>query len=476
MFSKISRLFISLISILFCSFRARLSRQIVLWIFASIVVIEAVILIPSYKRREEELLYQLEDVSGAIFNSIVRLTETSMTSDGIFQMKVKTLTEDSVILGVTIYDSQGELIETIGEAPEIDFFHLGDKDILRVRSQDGTRYDMALSADYLGINYTLIARHDASKIKRELYGYIARIAVLVIVISVFVTLVTMEVLGFTLINPILKLRDDLIAAGETLSKNGARVKFYSVSVRRQDELGDVMRAFNQMFERVSTEIDRRKQAEKILLVEQEKSEKLLLNILPKQIAQKLKEGKKDIADGFAEVTILFADLVGFTELSENINPPQLVDLLNEIFSCFDELTDRYCLEKIKTIGDAYMVVGGLPEPRVDHAEAIAEMALDMQTVITYFNQKNNMQLSMRIGINTGPVIAGVIGRKKFIYDLWGDAVNTANRMESHGVPDRIQVTESTYYRLKGKYIFDARGTIMIKGKGKMNTYFLLGRE
>ncbi|NES08387.1 MAG: adenylate/guanylate cyclase domain-containing protein, partial [Okeania sp. SIO2F4] len=231
-----------------------------------------------------------------------------------------------------------------------------------------------------------------------------------------------------------------------------------------------------LFERVSTEIYQRQQAEEVSLAEQEKSEQLLLNILPQPIAEKLKQGKQNIADGFAEVTILFADLVGFTELSENINPPQLVDLLNEIFSCFDELTDRYYLEKIKTIGDAYMVVGGLPEPRVDHAEAIAEMALDMQTAIAYFNQKNNIQLSMRIGINTGPVIAGVIGRKKFIYDLWGDAVNTASRMESHGLPDKIQVTESTYYYLKGKYIFDARGTIMIKGKGKMNTYFLVDRD
>ncbi|MGD1712475.1 adenylate/guanylate cyclase domain-containing protein [Dapis sp. BLCC M172] len=468
MFPKISRLF--------CSLRARLSRQIVLWIFASIIVIETLILIPSYYRREEELLHQLEDISGAIFNSIVRLTETSMTSDGIFQMKVKTLTEDSVILGVIIYDSKGELVETIGEAPEIDFFHLQDNNILRVRSQDGKRYDVALSADYLGINYTLIARHDASKIQRELYAYIGRITVLVIVISVFVTLVIMEVLGVTLINPILKLRDDLIAAGEALSKNGDRVKFYSVSVKHQDKLGEVMRAFNQMFERVSTEIYQRQQAEKILLAEQEKSESLLLNVLPKTIAEKLKEGRKDIAEGFSEVTILFADLVGFTELSEKINPVELVDLLNQIFSCFDELTDKYNLEKIKTIGDAYMVVGGLPEPRLDHAEAIAEIALDIRAAISYFNQKHNMQLSIRIGINTGPVIAGVIGRKKFIYDLWGDAVNTASRMESHGEPNKIQVTESTYNYLKGKYIFDARGTIMIKGKGKMNTYFLVDRD
>ncbi|NER07870.1 MAG: adenylate/guanylate cyclase domain-containing protein [Okeania sp. SIO3C4] len=338
------------------------------------------------------------------------------------------------------------------------------------------RYDVALSANYLGINYTLIARHDTSNIQPKLYAFIGRIALLVIVISLFVTLVTMLVLGVCLISPILRLRDDLIAAGEALSKNGNGVKFYSLSVQRQDELGEVMVAFNQMFNRVSREIEKRKQAEKVLSAEQKKSERLLLNILPKPIAEKLKEEQENIAESFAEVTILFADLVGFTQLSENIPPTQLVNLLNEIFSCFDELTDKYCLEKIKTIGDAYMVVGGLPNPRQDHAEAIAEMALDMQQAITDFNQKNNMQLSIRIGINTGPVIAGVIGRKKFIYDLWGDAVNTASRMESHGVPNAIQVTEKTSNYLKEKYILNPRGTIMIKGKGRMNTYFLIDRN
>ncbi|MGK7922646.1 MAG: adenylate/guanylate cyclase domain-containing protein [Trichodesmium sp.] len=468
MFPQISRLY--------APFRARLSRQIVFWIFASIVVIETIILIPSYQRLENELLRQLEEVSGAIFNSIVSLTQTSTMSDGKFQAKVKALTQDSVILGVAIYDAQGKLIETIGEAPEIDFAEIANKNILRVRSRDGNRYDVAFSADYLGINYSLIARHDASKIQPELYAFIIRIAVLVIIISAFVTLVTMLVLGVTLISPILRLKDDLIAAGEALSKNGYSVKFYSVSVQRQDELGEVMTAFNQMFNRVYTEIEQRKQAEKILSNEQEKSERLLLNILPQPIAEKLKEGHKNIADGFAEVTILFADIVGFTKLSEKISPTKLVYLLNEIFSSFDELTDQYCLEKIKTIGDAYMVVGGLPKPREDHAEAIAEMALDMQQEIARFNSKNKMQLSIRIGINTGPIIAGVIGRKKFIYDLWGDAVNTASRMESHGIPDTIQVTELTYNYLKGKYRLNPRGTILIKGKGEMKTFFLVGRN
>ncbi len=461
---------------LLCIFKARLSRQIVLWIFASIVVIETVILIPSYQRREDELMNRIEDISLEIFNSIVSLTQTSMMSDDSFQIKVKnTLTKDSVILGVAIYNSEGKLIETIGEAPEINFEQLENKKILRKRSRDGKRYDIAWSADYLGINYTLIARHNASNIQTKLYEYIGRITLLVIVISIFVTLVTMLVLGETLIAPVLRLRDDLMAVGEALSKNGNQVKFYSLSVQRQDELGEVMMAFNQMFDRVSTEIEQRKQAERFLSAEQEKSEALLLSILPEPIAEKLKEGKKNIADVFAEVTILFADLVGFTHLSEKINPIQLVNLLNEIFSGFDELTDRYGLEKIKTIGDAYMVVGGLPEPRPDHAEATAEMALDMQQGIVKFNAQNNMQLSIRIGINTGPVIAGVIGRKKFIYDLWGDAVNTASRMESHGILNTIQITEATYSYLRGKYILEPRGSIMIKGKGWMNTYFLIDR-
>lgn len=213
-----------------------------------------------------------------------------------------------------------------------------------------------------------------------------------------------------------------------------------------------------------------------LLIEQEKSENLLLNILPSPIAEQLKGGHRPIADGFAEVTILFADIVGFTQLSERMAPKSLVCLLNEIFSGFDQLSEEYELEKIKTIGDAYMVVGGIPKPRSDHAEAIAEMALDMQQEVARFNIKHNTELSIRIGINTGPVVAGVIGTKKFIYDLWGDAVNTASRMESHSLAGCIQVSESTYQHLQGKYFVKERGVIQVKGKGEMTTYFLIGKK
>ena len=209
--------------------------------------------------------------------------------------------------------------------------------------------------------------------------------------------------------------------------------------------------------------------------EHDRSEKLLLNVLPRPIAERLKEKQDIIADGFSEATILFADIVNFTKLSARISPQELVAMLNRVFSVFDRMTQKYGLEKIKTIGDAYMVVGGLPEPRADHAEAIAEMAFGMQKETARLNTEMVGPLSLRIGINTGPVVAGVIGEQKFIYDLWGDTVNTASRMESHGVENCIQLTESTYDRLKDNYVCEERGIIDIKGKGKMKTYFLKGK-
>jgi adenylate cyclase len=211
---------------------------------------------------------------------------------------------------------------------------------------------------------------------------------------------------------------------------------------------------------------------KNIKVEQAKSEKLLLNILPSAIADRLKVSQQPIADGFAEATVLFADLVGFTELSGRVSPQELVGRLNAIFSQFDALMEQHGLEKIKTIGDAYMVVGGLPTPRRDHARAVALAALDMQDAIAAINQTTGEALSMRIGINSGPVVAGVIGIKKFTYDLWGDTVNIASRMESHGAPGQVQVSAATYALLKDNFEFEARGPIIIKGKGEMLTYWL----
>ena len=212
-----------------------------------------------------------------------------------------------------------------------------------------------------------------------------------------------------------------------------------------------------------------------LRIEREKSERLLLNVLPKSIADRLKQGETSIADSFPDVTVLFADLGDFTRLATELPAPELVHLLDEIFSKFDWLAELHLLEKIKTIGDAYMAVGGLPMPRPDHVEAVAEMALDMQKVVPKLNAGDGKSFELRIGISTGPVVAGIIGSKKFIYDLWGDTVNIASRMESLGQLGAIQVSESTYERLKDKYTFERRGKIEVKGKGKMTTYFLTGR-
>ncbi|MEH2253649.1 adenylate/guanylate cyclase domain-containing protein [Nostoc sp.] len=213
-------------------------------------------------------------------------------------------------------------------------------------------------------------------------------------------------------------------------------------------------------------------ARKAMELAQQKSEMLLLNILPEMIVEQLKQQYTTIADSFLEVTVLFADIVGFTELSTRTSPAKLVELLNTIFCLFDQLAERHGVEKIKTIGDAYMAVAGLPNQSNNHAPAIANMALDMQNAIATFNEENNQSFCIRIGISTGPVVAGVIGLKKFAYDLWGDTVNIASRMESHGIAGSIQVCETSYQLLKDKYLLEKRGLIQVKGKGEMMTYIL----
>ncbi|WP_373537507.1 adenylate/guanylate cyclase domain-containing protein [Microcoleus sp.] len=220
----------------------------------------------------------------------------------------------------------------------------------------------------------------------------------------------------------------------------------------------------------------RKQAEAALKLQQEQTEKLLLNILPKPIADRLQKEQKLIADHFDDVTVLFADLVGFTEFSAHKSPTQLVEILNAIFSEFDRLSELHGLEKIKTIGDAYMVVGGLPTVREDHSEAIALLALEMQAALRIFNTKVGESFELRIGIHSGSVVAGIIGISKFSYDLWGDTVNVASRMESNGLPGKIQVTATTYERLKARFVFEERGEISVKGKGTMLTYWLIEEQ
>ncbi len=215
---------------------------------------------------------------------------------------------------------------------------------------------------------------------------------------------------------------------------------------------------------------------KAIEAERRKSDALLLNILPRPIADRLKHGETTIVDSLGEVTVLFADLVGFTDLTARLPSVEVVRLLDDIFSEFDTLAEAQGLEKIKTIGDAYMVVGGLPTPRSDHAAAVAELALNMLEHVERQFSKDAHPIRLRLGISTGPVVAGIIGRHKFNYDLWGDTVNTASRMESHSLPGRIQVTEATYSRLRQHYAFESRGEIEVKGKGRMTTWFLTGRR
>jgi adenylate cyclase len=214
----------------------------------------------------------------------------------------------------------------------------------------------------------------------------------------------------------------------------------------------------------------------LLQIEQDRSERLLLNILPGPIAERLKNSNQTIADGFADVTVMFADIVGFTKVAEGLTPQQVFTMLNKIFSSFDELAEKYGMEKIKTIGDAYMVAGGLDKAHKDYSAAIADMALEMRDLLHRDFNINQMHLELRIGIGTGPVVAGVVGKKKFIYDLWGDTVNIASRITSEGVPSMVQVDPHTYHRLREHFNFHEPQTIYLKGKGDMVVYRMIGRK
>jgi class 3 adenylate cyclase len=203
------------------------------------------------------------------------------------------------------------------------------------------------------------------------------------------------------------------------------------------------------------------------------NERLLLNILPGPIAQRLRGGEAVIADRFDDVTLMFADIVDFTRMSSRMSPSELVAVLNDVFTVFDQLVAEHGLEKVKTIGDSYMVVGGIPTWSADHLERVASMALALAGSVAHIEQAARLGIAFRIGIHCGPVVAGVIGTRKFIYDVWGDTVNVASRMESHGTPGRIQVTHAVRERLDGQFLFEPRGLVEVKGKGPMPTWFLL---
>jgi adenylate cyclase len=220
----------------------------------------------------------------------------------------------------------------------------------------------------------------------------------------------------------------------------------------------------------------RRDALAALREEQARAESLLLNILPRSIADRLKVETRTIADQFSSASILFADVVDFTPLAERLPPADVVAVLDHLFSHFDVLAERYGVEKIKTIGDCYMVAAGVPSPRSDHARVLALMALDMQAAMRSVDEVDHLGLELRVGINSGPVVAGVIGRKRFLYDLWGDAVNIASRMESHGTSGRIQISRATKDLLDDEFVCEPRGAIPVKGKGEVEAWYLVGRR
>ena len=271
----------------------------------------------------------------------------------------------------------------------------------------------------------------------------------------------------------------VVALSATVRRFAAKDFSARTRVRSADEIGQLGASFNAMADIIQVHSDRLedlvRQRTRELTEEKQTSERLLLNVLPGPIAERLKTGENLIVDRFDAVSVLFADIVGFTALSARTSPEALVTMLNELFSMFDRLAEQHGLEKIKTIGDAYMVVAGIP-PVADHAAAITEMAIDMLAFVESYSRRLGLELTIRLGIHTGPVVAGVIGTKKFIYDLWGDTVNTASRMESHGVPGRIQVSEATYQLLAGRFAFEPRPPIEVKGKGAMQTYLVIGRR
>jgi adenylate cyclase len=261
------------------------------------------------------------------------------------------------------------------------------------------------------------------------------------------------------------------AESEVLRKDGSKIWISEDIWAVHDDSGQFL-----YYEGIVHDISERRQMETELRQQRQQADRLLINILPYQIAQRLKVGTRTIAESFDQVSVLFADLVDFTAASSEMKPRELVKMLNEIFSIFDQLAVSHSLEKIKTIGDAYMVAGGLPTARPDHNIAIARMALDMQQAIGHFQRPDGRPFQLRIGINTGPVVAGVIGRRKFAYDLWGDTVNVASRMEATGEPQRIQVTPELYESLKHHFIFEQRGFVIVKGRGQMLTYWLVGKQ
>ena len=308
-----------------------------------------------------------------------------------------------------------------------------------------------------GLKWVLVVKIDTSEAFAPIYK-LQRDLMIVGGLALLVVIVTGAWLSRSLLGPLRELTAGVtrFAAGDYGAK---------VPVRTRDEIGALCTAFNGMVEELhgkNIEIENKNR----------ENEELLLNVLPAPIANRLRGGEQGIADGFAEVTVAFADIVGFTAMSSEMPPADVVSLLNGLFTRFDDAAHELGIEKIKTVGDAYMAVCGMPVPVPDHAERMVRMAIRMVHITREHAMEHHVEMKLRIGINSGPVVAGVIGKSKYIYDLWGDTVNLASRMELGGMPDAIQVTRSVYDKLKDKFVFESRGEIEVKGKGGVEAWLL----
>ena len=308
-----------------------------------------------------------------------------------------------------------------------------------------------------GVKWALVAKIETSEAFAPIYQ-LQRDLVIVGAIALLVVIVTGAWLSRSLMGPLRELTAGVrrFATGDYSTK---------VPVRTRDEIGQLCSAFNGMVDELH---------EKNIVIENKnrEAEQLLLNVLPAPIANRLRGGELSIADGFAEVTVAFADIVGFTALSSEMPPAKVVALLNGLFTRFDEAAQEFGIEKIKTVGDAYMAVCGLPVSVPDHAARMVRMAIRLVHITREHAMEHHISMKLRVGINSGPVVAGVIGKSKYIYDLWGDTVNLASRMEAGGVPDTIQVTRSVYEKLKDEFVFESRGLIEVKGKGSVEAWLL----
>lgn len=372
--------------------------------------------------------------------------------------------------------SQGKLIQASAQFLQETF---GDFQAITTEQQldfqlDGERQYLQVSPfrDSYGLDWLIVVAVPESDFMAEIDRN--RQVTLMLCLLTFATVVnTCFITSRWITRPIRRLSDVVVdfARGD-FSKRGT-----SSIILEVDRLSTSFNTMADELQELIEDLDQRvKERTAELSKEQERSETLLLNILPQKLVEQLKDSSEVPAEFFPQATVLFADLVGFTQLAKELEARQLVGTLNAVFSAFDRFTEQYGLEKIKTIGDAYMVAGGLPEPTPNHAAAIAEMALAICDYMAEFPVATDHPLQVRIGINSGPVLAGVIGQKKFIYDLWGDAVNVAARMESHGEAGKIQVTASTYGLLKDAYVLEERGVVNIKGCGEMTTYWLIGKK